>query len=103
MKIKIKGNKYSIDWTYDVFEEIDTDEIFGLEFARRCASWHIVIHTKEKCVDGYFSYDVGHWVDKSEIVRLLQIPEINVLSFTTNNTDGLKEEVHNIYKQLNGD
>ena len=77
--IKLTGNRYSIDWVYDENKEIETNDIFGFELHWRGDSWHIVVRTKEKCSDGYYYYEIGHWVDKREAKRLLSIKEAKIL------------------------
>ena len=100
MKIKIKGNRYSIDWVYDETKEVEIENIWGLEYHWRGDTWHIVVVTKDKCSDGYYHYEVGHWVDFAEAVRVMKIPEIKIIKVTTNTMDNFKENLYKLMKEV---
>ena len=101
MEIKIKGNRYSIDWVYDEIKEINTDKIWGIKLHWRGDSWHIEVITKEECLDGYYHYEVGHWVNKAEVKRLLNIKELTLLGVHTNTPRTFKDAIKEIGLYLN--
>lgn len=78
--IEIKSMRYSIDWAYQETNKIDETTIFGFELHWRLDTWHVVVKTKKKCEgDKFYSYDLSHWVDFWEIVKLLRNPAAKIL------------------------
>lgn len=77
--IKLEGYRYTTDWCMDTIKEVNTKEIFGFELHYRLSSWHIVVKTREKCLDGYYTYEIGHGVYEKQAKELLNNPEAKIL------------------------
>lgn len=78
--MEIVSMRYSLDWVSPQTHEINPEEIFGFELHWRLGSWCVVVKTKEKCKEGYYSYELSHWVMFQEVVKLISNPETKILS-----------------------
>lgn len=76
--IEVVAMRFSIDWTYDTKHKIDLSKIWGLELDWRCDDWHVIVVTKDKSGEKYYTYELDHWVPVAEIKKILSNPKITI-------------------------
>ena len=84
--IEIEAQRFSIDWVYSDIHEVNVSKIFGFELHWRGDDWHVVVETKEKSNDGYYSYDLDHWVFPKEIVKLIKDKRAKILKIVNDHS-----------------
>lgn len=76
--IEVTAMRFSIDWTYDTKHKIDLNKIWGIELDWRLDDWHVIVVTKEKHNEKYYTYELDHWVPITEIKKLLANPKVMI-------------------------
>lgn len=93
--IHIEAERFSIDWTYTDKHDINLDEIWWFELDWRWDSWHIVVVTKQELSSWvYYKYDLSHWVDVREVVKLLMDKRAKIKCIRNyHNSDNFVEQI----------
>ncbi len=90
--INIESYSSTSDWYRTENHEIEPEEIFGFELHWRGENWHVVVKTKEKCADGYYSYELGHWLPFSNAVDFISNKDVKILKiYNYHSSDNFNE------------
>ena len=97
--LKITSGRYSLDWFDTTIHELDLNRIHSLKIDYRGKdSWHVVVNEiieRDNCNE-IFSYDLGHWVNVSEVKKLINDPRVKIQGF--NNYHNSSDFMHYITK-----
>ena len=69
--VKLKTQKYIIDWTYEYEIDIDLDEYVFFQVDYRLKSWHLIGHKCDKNHNWTTKELSYHWVDFGDMVDFI--------------------------------